>query len=52
VLMLTKNLGDVFKPIRNEQTSKLDMTNITLKIHHFTPSELAKTNMYDNIKSC
>jgi len=28
VLMLTKNLGDVFEQIRNEQTFKLEMTNI------------------------
>jgi len=28
VLMLTKNLGDVFEQTRNEQTFKLEMTNI------------------------
>jgi len=32
VLMLTKNLGDVFELTRNEQTFKLEMTNITWKI--------------------
>jgi len=28
VLMLTKNLGDVFEQTRNEQTFKLEMTNM------------------------
>jgi len=51
VLMLTKNLGDVFKQIRNEQTFKLEMTNITWKIHHVTPSDFEKFKMYDIIKS-
>jgi len=43
VLMLTKNLGDVFEQTRNEQTFKVEMTNITWKIPHITPSDLAKT---------
>jgi len=29
VLMLTKNLGDLFEQNRNEQTFQLEMTNIT-----------------------
>jgi len=40
VLMLTKNLGDVFEQTRNEQTFKLEMTKITWKIPHVTPSNL------------
>jgi len=51
VLMLTKNLGDVFEQTRNEQTFKLEMTNITWKIAHVTPSDFAKIKMYDFIKS-
>jgi len=42
VLMLTKNLGDVFEQTRIEQTFKLEMTNITWKIPHVTPSDVAK----------
>jgi len=49
--MLTKNHGDVFEQIRNEQTFKLEMTNITCKIPHVTPSDFAKFKMYDIIKS-
>jgi len=30
VLMLTKNLGDVFEQTRNEQIFKLEMTSITV----------------------
>jgi len=45
VLMLTKNLGDVFQQTRNEQTFKLEMTNITWKIPHVTPSDLGKIKM-------
>jgi len=41
VLMLTKNLGDVLEQTRNEQTFKLEMTNITWKIPHLTPSDFA-----------
>jgi len=37
--MLTKNLGDVFEETRNEQTFKVEMTNITWKIPHVIPSE-------------
>jgi len=51
VLMLTKNLGDVFEQTRNEQPFKLEMTNITWKVPHVTPSDFAKINMYDIIKS-
>jgi len=43
--MLTKNLGDVFEQTRNEQTFKLEMTNITWKIRHVTPSDFAKIKM-------
>jgi len=39
--MLTKNLGDVFEQTRIEQTFKLEMTNITWKIPHVTPSDVA-----------
>jgi len=48
---LTKNLGDVFEQTRNEQTFKVEMTNITWKIPHVTPSGFAKIKMYDFIKS-
>jgi len=51
VLMLTKNLGDVFEQIRNEQTFKMKITNITWKIPNVTPSDFAKFKMYDIIKS-
>jgi len=50
VLMLTKNLGDVFEQSRNEQTFKLERTNITWKIPHVTPSDSAKIKKYDIIK--
>jgi len=49
--MLTKNLIDVFEQTRNEQTFKLEMTNITWKIPHVIPSDLAKIKIYDIIKS-
>jgi len=49
--MLTKNLGDVFEQTRNEQTFKVEMTNITWTIPHITPSDFAKIKMYDIIKS-
>jgi len=49
--MLTKDLGDVFEQTRNEQTFKVEMTNITSEIPHIFPSDLAKTKMYDIIKS-
>jgi len=49
--MLTKNLGDVFELSRNEQSFKLEMTNIAWKIFHVTPSDFAKIYMYDIIKS-
>jgi len=49
--MLTKNLGDVFEEIRNEQTFKLEMPNIAWKISHVTPSDFAKIKMYDIVKS-
>jgi len=42
--MLTKNLGDMFEPTRNQQTSKLEMTNIT-------PRNFAKIKVYYIIKS-
>jgi len=48
--MLNKNLGDVFEQTRNEQTFKLEMTNITWKIPHVTPRDFAKIKMYDIIK--
>jgi len=48
---LTKNLGDVFEQTKNEQTFKLEMTNITWKIPHVTPIDLAKIKTYDIIKS-
>jgi len=51
VLMLTKNLGDVFEQNRNEQTFQLEMTNVTWKIPHVTPSDFGKIKMYDIIKS-
>jgi len=51
VLMLTKNLGDVFEQTRNEQTFKMEMTNITWKIPYVTPSGFAKIKIYDIIKS-
>jgi len=51
VLMLTKNLVDVFKQTRNEKTFKLEMKNITWKIPHVSPSDFAKIKMYDIIKS-
>jgi len=41
----------VFEQSRNEQTFKLEMTNITWKIPHVTPSDVAKIKMYDIIKS-
>jgi len=41
--MPTKNLGVVFEQTRNEQTFKLEMTNIIWKIPHVTPSDFAKT---------
>jgi len=51
VLMLTKNLGDVFEQTRNEQSFRLEMTNITWKIPHVTPSDFVKIKMYDIIIS-
>jgi len=51
VLMLTKNLGDVLEQSRNEQTFKLEMTNIAWKIFHVTPTDFANIKMYDIIKS-
>jgi len=42
VLMLVKNLSDVFEQTGNEQTFKLEMTSITWKITHVTPSDFAK----------
>jgi len=51
VLMLTKNLGDVFEQTRNEQTFTMEMTNLTWKVAHVTPSNFAKMKMYDIIKS-
>jgi len=51
VLILTKNLGDVFEQARNEQTFKLEMKNITWKVGHVTPSNFAKYKIYDIIKS-
>jgi len=47
VLMLTKNLGDVFEQSRNEQTFKPEMMNITWKIPHVTPNDFAIIKMYD-----
>jgi len=49
--MLTKNLGDVFEQTRNEQSFRLEMTNITWKIPHVTPSDFVKIKMYDIIIS-
>jgi len=49
--MLTKNLGDVLEQSRNEQTFKLEMSNITWKIPHVTPTDFANIKMYDIIKS-
>jgi len=49
--MLTKNLGDVFEQIRNEQTFKLEVTNIAWKISHVTPSDFSKIKTYGFIKS-
>jgi len=40
--MLTKNLGDVFEQSRNEQTFKLEMTNLTWNISHVTSAILQK----------
>jgi len=51
VLMLTKNLGDVFEQTRNEQTFKLEITNKIWKIFHVTPTDFANFKMYDIIKS-
>jgi len=51
VLMLTKNLCDVFEQTRNEQTFKLEMTSLTWKIPLVTPSDFAKIKMCDIIKS-
>jgi len=51
VLMLTKNLGDVLEQSRNEQSFKLEMTNIAWKIFHVTPTDFANIKMYDIIKS-
>jgi len=48
VLMLTKNLCNVFEQSRNDQTFKLKMSNITWKIPHVTPSDFAKNKMYDS----
>jgi len=49
--MLTKNLGDVLEQSRNEQTFKLEMTNIAWKIFQVTPTDFANFKMYDIIKS-
>jgi len=49
--MLTKGLGDVFEQIRNEQTFKVELTNITWKIPHVTPSDFENIKCYDIIKS-
>jgi len=51
VLMLTKNLGDVLEQSRNEQTFKLEMTNIAWKIFHVTPTDFANFKMFDIIQS-
>jgi len=49
--MLTKDLGDVFEQTRNEQSFKLEMTNIAWKIFHVTPSDFANIKMYGVTKS-
>jgi len=42
VLVLIKNLGGVFKQSRNEQTFKLEMTNVVWKISHKLRATLQK----------
>jgi len=34
--MLTKNFGNVFEQTKNNQTFKLEMTNVTWKVIHVT----------------
>nr|XP_044250259.1 uncharacterized protein LOC123003054 [Drosophila takahashii] len=51
ILLLTKNLDDVYVKNKANHTYVLEMTNISWKIPHVTPSDAAKIKMYDIIKS-
>jgi len=56
VLLISKNFNDVLEQDKFENTQlvgkyHLNMTNITWKIPHITPSDSTKIKMYDIIKS-
>lgn len=51
VLLITKNMDDVYLQEVSNVKYQMEITNITWKIPHVTPSDSAKIKMYDIIKS-
>jgi hypothetical protein len=51
VLLISKNMNEVYETAHGNNNFRMEMLSITWKIPHITPSDSAKIKLYDIIKS-